>query len=75
MEENPGKHCAALNKEAYAKKSGKHFVCPEVGGQSLRERLDKYTKWTKKVVAVIREIDPHRIIILGSPGKTGKYYF
>ena len=74
MEANPGPHCAALNKIAAAKKHGKHFVCPVVGGQSLRENLDKYIKWTKAVVAAIREIDPQRIIILGSPGKTGKYH-
>lgn len=43
--------------------------------ESLRESIDKYTNWTTDVVAAIRGTggnNAHRILILGSPGKTAK---
>ena len=75
LEKNPGLHCEELNRIAKAQDYGEHYACPVVGGQSLRENLDKYVEWTKAAVKTIREIDPHRIIILGSPRKTGKLLF
>ena len=45
---------------------------PRSRGQSLHESLSKYVAWTKAVVKTIRALDPHRIIILGSPWKSGK---
>ena len=50
---------------------GKKSTC----GESLRMRPDKYNRWTSDVVAAIRatgDRNNNRILILGSPGKTGK---
>ena len=50
---------------------GKKSTC----GESLRMRPDKYNRWTSDVVAAIRATggkNAKRILILGSPGKTGK---
>lgn len=50
---------------------GKKPSCNE----SLRLRTDKYNRWTSDVVAAIRGTggkNARRILILGSPGKTGK---
>ena len=44
--------------------------------ESLRERPDKYSNWTSQVVKAIRETggnNAQRILILGSPGKTGRF--
>lgn len=43
--------------------------------ESLRARTDKYNRWTSDVVKAIRGTggnNKRRILILGSPGKTGK---
>jgi hypothetical protein len=55
-------------------------VCGKLGElnclESLRRRHDKYNRWTSDVVAAIRAAggkNKKRIIILGSPGKTGEY--
>lgn len=50
---------------------GKKSTCSE----SLRMRPDKYNRWTSEVVDAIRKTggkNKQRILILGSPGKTGK---
>lgn len=68
-----GGKCAKKNEKAKKRKYGKHFVCPTECGTSLRENQYKYDQWTREVVQKIRAIDPKRILILGSPGKTGDY--
>ena len=49
--------------------------CGDNCGKSLRENLDKYTRWTRDVVKAIRGTggkNTNRILILGSPTKTAK---
>lgn len=49
--------------------------CGSNCSESLRERPDKYNRWTSDVVTAIRATggnNAKRILILGSPGKTAK---
>lgn len=68
VESKCGDDCVDLN----TKKD--EFVCPKDCNESLAENLDKYSNWTKHAVAAIRGAggnNQNRILILGSPRKTG----
>lgn len=52
-------------------------TCPKTkrSDESLREKNDKYNRWTEDVISAIRQTggkNTRRILILGSPGKTAK---
>lgn len=44
----------------------------EISNESGLAKKNRYNKWTKKAVEIIRRIDPQRIIILSAPSKTVK---
>ena len=41
----------------------------EIGNESGLSKQNKYNIWTRKVVNILREIDPERLIILSAPSK------
>ena len=41
----------------------------EIGNESGLSKKNKYNIWTRRVVKILREIDPKRVIILSAPSK------